>query len=232
MFFAAREMFGAGTALVALALFVFDPNVLAHGAVVGTDMGLSCFMFATIYGFYRYVKAPSVGRLIWVGITLGLTFASKHTGILVVPMLLLLSLTETFRNHEAGQKGESAPKHAGRLAIVLMVISVIALTTLWAAYGFRYATRGNGLQMNPPLAESIHHLSRPREIRLRETVARYHLLPESYIFGLSDVRIMSDYYTSTCSVGFIRTGRGSTFRRHLPSSRRCPCCFCSDWQCG
>jgi hypothetical protein len=41
IFFAAREMFGAGAGLVALALFVFDPNVLAHGAVVGTDMGLS-----------------------------------------------------------------------------------------------------------------------------------------------------------------------------------------------
>ena len=63
IFFAAREMFGAGAGLVALALFVFDPNVLAHGAVVGTDMGLSCFMFATIYGLYRYVKAPSLGRL-------------------------------------------------------------------------------------------------------------------------------------------------------------------------
>jgi len=50
--------------------------------------------------------------------------------------------------------------------------------------------------MNPPLAESIHHMSRAREIRLLETVARYHLLPESYIFGLADVRIMSDYYTS------------------------------------
>jgi len=27
-------------------------------------------------------------------------------------------------------------------------------------------------------------------------VARFHLLPESYIYGLADVRIMSDFYTS------------------------------------
>ncbi len=29
-----------------------------------------------------------------------------------------------------------------------------------------------------------------------QTVARFHLLPESYIYGLADVRIMSDFYTS------------------------------------
>jgi 4-amino-4-deoxy-L-arabinose transferase-like glycosyltransferase len=196
MFFAAREMFGTGAALIALALFVFDPNVLAHGAVVGTDMGLSCFMFATIYGFYRYVKAPTVGRLIWVGVASGLTFASKHTGILLIPMLLLLSLTEVFRKNEVENEGELTWKRAQRFAIAFVVISAIALATLWAAYGFRYAARGDGLQMNPPLAESIHHLSRPREVWLLEMVARCRLLPESYIFGLSDVRIMSDYYTS------------------------------------
>src|SRR5579862_2347919 len=196
IFFAAREMFGSGAGLVALALFVFDPNVLAHGAVVGTDMGLSCFMFATVYAFYRYVKAPSLGRLILVGIALGLTFASKHTGILLVPILLLLSLTEIFHKGETVEGTDSAGKRAGRLAMAFVVISALALTTLWAVYGFRYAARGVGLEMNPPLAESIHHMSRAREIRLLETVARYHLLPESYIYGLADVRIMSDYYTS------------------------------------
>ena len=48
-FLAAQEMFGTAAAFIALALLVFDPNLLAHGAVVGTDIGLSCFMFAAIY---------------------------------------------------------------------------------------------------------------------------------------------------------------------------------------
>src|SRR5258705_7600110 len=58
VFLAAKEMFGIGAAFIALILLVFDPNLLAHGAVVGTDVGLSCFMFASIYAFYRYVKVP------------------------------------------------------------------------------------------------------------------------------------------------------------------------------
>src|SRR5438105_1301859 len=55
LFAATRELFGTVAALIALYLFVFEPTVLAHGALVTTDMGLSCFLFAAVYAFYRYV---------------------------------------------------------------------------------------------------------------------------------------------------------------------------------
>ena len=51
MFFAAKEMFGSGPAVIALTLFVFEPTVLAHGALVTTDMAMSCFLLATVYCF-------------------------------------------------------------------------------------------------------------------------------------------------------------------------------------
>src|SRR6185369_1670888 len=53
VFLGTREMFGAGAAFIALVLLVFDPNLIAHGAYVTTDAGASCFMFATVYVFYR-----------------------------------------------------------------------------------------------------------------------------------------------------------------------------------
>ena len=59
VFAATREMFGTKAGFVALTLFVFEPNILAHGATVTTDIGFSCFLLATVYAFYRYVKAPS-----------------------------------------------------------------------------------------------------------------------------------------------------------------------------
>src|SRR5207245_10162028 len=61
---------------------------------------------------------------------------------------------------------------------------------------FRYPPGTAGWQLNPPLAQFVHNLSRPHEVRLLETVARWRLLPESYIYGLADVRIMSDFYAS------------------------------------
>jgi 4-amino-4-deoxy-L-arabinose transferase-like glycosyltransferase len=189
VFLAAQEMFGTIAGFIALGLLVFDPNLLAHGAVVGTDAGLTCFMFASIYAFYRYVKAPSIARMVLVGVAVGIALACKHTGILIFPMLLLLATCELIRSADRG-------KTAKQMVVALVVISAISITLLWAAYGFRYAARPDGRQVNPPLASAIHSLSRAREVRLLETVARFKLLPESYLYGLADVRFMSDFYTS------------------------------------
>jgi len=101
VFLAAQEMFGTAAGFIALALLAFDPNLLAHGALVGTDAGLSCFMFAAVYAFYRYVKVPSAWRLIVTGLATGLALAAKHTGILLFPMLLLLAVSEVVRNGRA-----------------------------------------------------------------------------------------------------------------------------------
>ena len=200
VFLAAQEMFGTAAAFIALTLLVFDPNLLAHGAVVGTDVGLSCFTFASIYAFYRYTKAPSAWRLLITGIATGLALASKHTGILVLPMLLLLAICELLRNKRTSGNQDAirvpTGKRAWQLAIALAAIGAIALVILWSAYGFRYPARAEGRQLNPPLSSFVQTLSRPREVRLLQTVAHFHLLPESYIYGLADVRIMSDFYTS------------------------------------
>jgi len=191
IFLATQEMFGTGAAFIALTLMVFDPNLLAHGAVVATDIGLSCFMFASVYAFYRYVSIPSRWRMIVVGIATGLALAAKHTAVLLFPMLFMLAGTEVFRSEKS-----SRSLQIKRFAVSLVAIAVIALTILWAFYGFRYQARPDGLQLNPPMAESLSNLSRPHEARLLAGVAHWHLLPESYIYGLADVRVMSDFYTS------------------------------------
>jgi tetratricopeptide (TPR) repeat protein len=198
VFVAAQEMFGTGAAFIALGLMVTDPNVLAHGAVVGTDIGLSCFMFASIYGFYRYVKAPSVSRLIIVGVAGGFALASKHTGILILPMLLLLALCEFIRRGSPSDGIAALPrgKWTLHLAGAIVGMSLIAIAILWAFYGFRYQAREAGLQLNPTLPQYLQQLSRPREAHILAAVAHWHLFPESYIYGLADVRIMGDFYTS------------------------------------
>src|SRR5258708_10345824 len=97
VFLATREFFGTGSAFIALTLIVFEPNLLAHGARVTTDAGLSCFMFSTIYALYRYVKIPSARRLAVVSLATGLTLVANHTGILVIPMLTLLPICQVLR---------------------------------------------------------------------------------------------------------------------------------------
>jgi hypothetical protein len=199
VFLATKEMFGTGAAFIALALLTFEPNLLAHGAVVTTDVALSCFMFATIYTFYRYVKAPSIWRLVLVGVSAGLALAAKHTGFLVFPMLLLLAICELVRQRVAANGSSETIMATGRRALKftasLAAITVIGLAVLWAFYGFRYQARPNGRPLNPPLTEYAQGL-RPHEAWIISTMARWHFLPESYLYGLADVRLTADFYTS------------------------------------
>src|SRR6266478_3158615 len=180
VFLAARDFFGTGSAFIALTLIVFEPNLLAHGARVTTDTGLSCFMFATIYAFYRYVKAPSAWRLAVVGLALGLTLAAKHTGILVIPMLALLAFCEVLRFRFAKRRDSDTPistgRHAGLLAVSVIASVLIAFGVLWASYGFRFAARPDGLQLNPGFAEWVGQL-KPFEAHVVSFAERRHLLP-------------------------------------------------------
>ena len=195
VFLGTKEMFGTGAAFIALTLLTFDPNLLAHGAFVTTDAALSCFMFASIYAFYRYVKAPSIWRLSVFGISTGLALAVKHTGALVFPILLLLAVFEVVRNLINAETRNAVGKHALKLAGSLVGATVIALAVLWAFYGFRYAARPNGLQLNPPLTAYVQDL-KPHETWFVSTMARWHVLPESYLYGLADVRLTANFYTS------------------------------------
>jgi hypothetical protein len=204
VFVATREMFGTGAAFVALTLLAFEPNLLAHGAFVTTDAGISCFMFATVYAFYRYVKAPSLWRLSLVGLSAGLALATKHSGIFIFPILFLLAVCEVVRQRLAAKRnteaatGETAAgsgKRALRLAASLVAVTAVALAVLWAFYGFRYQARPDGLQLNPPLAVYAGWL-KPHEAWAVSTMARWHVLPESYLYGLTDVRLTADFYTS------------------------------------
>ena len=199
VFLAAREFFSTGAAFIALTLIVFEPNLLAHGARVTTDAGLSCFLFATIYAFYRYVKVPSTWRLAVLGLAAGLALAVKHTGILVIPMLALLAICEVLRGRLAKQQNSERPvgtiRHAGRLAVSVIASVLIAVTVLWASYGFRFAARPDGLQLNPGFAEWIAQL-KPFEAHVVSFAAQWHLLPQSYLYGLAAVRLSAESYTT------------------------------------
>lgn len=194
VFFATKEMFGSGAALIALTLLAFDPNLLAHGALITTDVGLSCFMLLSVYLFYRFLKSPSALRLIVTGVAVGLVLAVKHTGLLVLPILFLLAVCEILLNNFRDNReplGRRALKTFGSLVIITLIGWII----LWSFYRFRYDARPSGLQMNPPLAEYVQGL-KPSEAWPIATAARLRIVPESYLYGLADVRLTANYYTS------------------------------------
>ena len=202
------EALGPFPARFGLLLFVFEPNLLAHGSLITTDMGITAFLLATVYAFYRYVKKPSAVRLVLTGLAAGLALATKFSGVLVLPILALLALVEiSSRDSEAQAPGNGRLKHAIRLAGALVVIGVISLTVLWSLYGFRYAARPAGETMSPSLPEYVGQLNQPQVEKLMLFVARHHLLPEAYLFGFADVFITPRYMTSYVFGNIYRHGQ-------------------------
>ncbi|MGP8227364.1 MAG: glycosyltransferase family 39 protein [Terracidiphilus sp.] len=188
IFFAAREWFGTPAALIALTLATFDPNLLAHSALVTTDIGVSLFFLASLYAFYRYVKQPSLLRLLLTGVAAGLLLATKHSGVLLAPMLLLLIGFELI----AATK-DTRGRLALRLSGAFAAIVVIGVVVLWAFYGFRYAARPPGLALSSSLADYVSPLSHFNAAAVM-WIAHLRLLPESYLMGLVDVKRMAQYY--------------------------------------
>lgn len=94
----AGRWWGRGAALLALLLFTFDPNVLAHGALATTDMGTAVFITLAAYFLWRYWSlagvgsAPGAARYGLTGLALGLAFASKFSGVILLPALVLALL--------------------------------------------------------------------------------------------------------------------------------------------
>jgi 4-amino-4-deoxy-L-arabinose transferase-like glycosyltransferase len=192
-FLTAREMFGAGAGFLALLLIVFEPNFLAHGALVTTDTGAAWCLLASIYAFYRYVKSPSWGRVAVLGLAAGVFCITKHSAVLLPPMLILLAFTELLRRRQLAD--ESRSHQALRLACVFVVAGVIAVAIMWAGYGFRYSARPAGMQINPPLVSTLGNLSLV-EGKFITLMAHWKLLPESWLFGLADVRSVANVWPS------------------------------------
>jgi hypothetical protein len=199
VFLGTSEMFSVTAGLIALTLFCFEPNLVAHGAYVTTDMGAACTFFATIYAFWRWTVRPTTARLLVAGLAAGLALSAKHSTVLLAPMLLLLCagvFIAQRRRARAGSNVSAAPPISiAKMIGALAVITVVAVAVLWAWYGFRYSARPPGLALSPTLAQYVQPLA-PLEAHGILLFARLHLLPESWLYGLADVRRVANGYPS------------------------------------
>ena len=206
----ARKMFGLPVAIIAGVLLAFDPNILANGALVTTDIAATLGFLVTLYALYCYVREPNFSRVIPLGLALGFAFCTKYSTIIlviIVPTVLLAHGLLLAR----GQRRQKLLRYGSALSVV----AAIALTTLWACYGFRYTGRPGGVAIWDP----------PRLILSRGTVTTKiipelkvaHLLPEAYLVGLQDVLVESEVGRPSFLLGKLY-GAGNWFYFPLEAS--------------
>ncbi|MBC7967332.1 MAG: phospholipid carrier-dependent glycosyltransferase [Fuerstia sp.] len=89
----ARELYSPAAGLVALILFVFEPNLLAHGELITPDGACTSFGIVAGYTFWRWLKQPTWMRAALTGGALGLAELSKMSWLILFglwPMLWLI----------------------------------------------------------------------------------------------------------------------------------------------
>ncbi|WP_161958753.1 glycosyltransferase family 39 protein [Ferruginivarius sediminum] len=83
-----RELYGTRAGLLALLLFAFSPNLLAHTRLATQDLGLTAFLFLGAYAFWKYVERPSLWRLLAAGLLLSAALVTKSSAFFAAPAFL------------------------------------------------------------------------------------------------------------------------------------------------
>lgn len=184
VWFGARKMFGVEAALIAASLLVFDPSMLAHGALVTTDMAATFGFLAAVLALYFYLESRVGFYLIITGVATGIALAVKHSSVLLAPALLALAILDPV--FVSSSEKSRARRILENLAAVV-IVGLIAVAVLWMTYGVRYAARPNGAGTwaNESVADSNSMLA----TRITPALERAHLLPEAYLKGFQDILV-------------------------------------------
>lgn len=142
VFVFARELYGPLGGALAGVLCAFDPNILAHGRLATTDLGLACFVLWTVYALFRLSRRPTVGRVGVAGILLGLALAAKFSGLFLLGLMPVfaigLALSPDGIVLPEGRWGRLIGRPLGdRLAwagIALAAVSIVGLLTVSLTY--------------------------------------------------------------------------------------------------
>ncbi len=96
----ARELFGDGAGCLAAVFWAFEPNLIAHGSLVTTDMGAAAFFVFTLFAVWKFAARPNWKMALIFGGMLGLAQLAKFTSLLLYPIAILEFVLLTFANKE------------------------------------------------------------------------------------------------------------------------------------
>jgi hypothetical protein len=123
-----RSLYGFAGGLATLALYVFDPNIIAHSQLVTTDIYVMGMVTFSCYWLWKYAKSRNLRDGLTCAIVLGLSQLAKYTALALVPLfLIMLCLHNWFvLNPEHSKK---VGFEAGRVLRNLVVYGVIAVAS-------------------------------------------------------------------------------------------------------
>jgi len=189
VFLWARALFGLTAGIAALAIYCFDPNVLAHSSIVHTDMPFALCFFAGTYFFWRTINRFTWINLLCTSLFFALSSITKFSFIVILPVWAVLGIIRVFSSEPqqsqitSSEVVDRASSKLLLLAIVLATAVTMAYVGVWTAYGFRFDAVGQQTEqmLVGRLLSEENWLS-----SLVVLNSNYFVLPEAWVFGLLD----------------------------------------------
>ncbi len=97
-----RELYGRNSGLLALFLYAFSPNILAHTRLATQDLGTALFVFSASYFFWRYTTRRQLYALFASAALVGCGILTKTTAGFVAPIFGVYYLAGALASSDFG----------------------------------------------------------------------------------------------------------------------------------
>ncbi len=125
MFWWIKKEFNKEAALMALFLFSFSPNLIAHGRLVTTDIGAVLGFVLSAYFWLKFLKNPSNKNVFCAGLIFGFSMLLKFSLALLIPFFGIITLVYALI------KKENLIQYIGK-SILIGLIGLIFV--IWPVY--------------------------------------------------------------------------------------------------
>lgn len=95
----AKELSGRRSGFLASAMWVFSPNILAHGSLITSDAAAASTGVFAAYMFWRWLKKPTGIRAFVAGVVLGLCVLTKTTWLILFAVWPAIFITSCILQH-------------------------------------------------------------------------------------------------------------------------------------
>ena len=128
----ARDLYGSKSGLLAVTLWCFCPNLLAHGQLVAHDVAATSLGLMACYAFWRWLRHTSITTTVAAGVSLGVALLTKMTILLYVALWPVMWIAWRLATPERRWSARAWLCGGASLAAIL----ILALDLLNAGYGF------------------------------------------------------------------------------------------------
>jgi hypothetical protein len=125
----ARKMYGAAAGLSALALYIFDPNIIAHSQLVTTDIYAAGTTLFAVYGLWKFARERTWANGLLMAFFLGLSLIAKYTSIVLLPLFILALVIYDWPQVRAAGRAVIW-KYAGKLIGYTFVAGLVSLLVI------------------------------------------------------------------------------------------------------